>query len=1545
MSANFQPMPREERLHEAVLAYFRAADAGRVPSPQEFLAAHPDLADDLQAFLTGEEHLRALLSPLRALSPAVPLTESAAEQAETVTASLHSPPADPPLHLDTTSSQHPPPVSDGAPTIPGYEILGVLGAGGMGVVYKARQVHMNRTVALKMIHTRQLASDAAHARFRVEAQAVAKFDHPNIVRVYDSGESGEQPYMVLEYVNGGSLRDTLKNGPWVPRRAAELVAALADAVQYAHGQGVIHRDLKPANVLLTPVGTPKVGDFGLAKLLEGGADAVPSTAVLGSPADSRGRQLIERCVDDASPSIAILGTPGYMPPEQAEGGKPVGPAADVYGLGGILYHLLTGRPPRQGESVTAVLQQARRGEVVSPQKVNARVPAALDRICMKALTADPAQRYASAAALAGDLRDYLARPRRLALAVGAVAALLLLGVAAWLIVAATPGTFPDVARRPSTEVPAAALKGLINVRVWEGKKVTGPRNPNRRGLSLHQLDALPLKVGDEIQLEAELTRPMFVYVVWINSVGKALPVYPWRNFRWDQRPADEQAVARLKLPEGASDGGWELDEGAPGMETLLLLARDSQLSPEGETVLKATLAEFSPQPLQDAQTNAAVWFENGAVVNVKGQAPKSFDVRRIDDPVLEQAAKSFDVRRIDDPVLRTQDMLRDKLGPHFSYTWAVSFAVLSKGHYSDGHPQLAISLNNRGTLLKDQGEYARAEPFLRDALAMYGKLYPKESFPDGHPELARSLTNFGLILQHQGEYARAEPFLRDALAMYGKLYPPGRYPNGHPELAGSLSNMGDLLVAQREYAKADPFFRDALAMYQNLYPKESFPDGHPALAGSLNALGLLMQAQAEYAKAETFYRNALEMNQKLYPRKRYADGHPELARSLNNLGFLLKAQGEYARAEPFFRDALEMYAAQLRSFADLKSEAEAFNRLADLPPTRDGFLTLSRHLPPRAQHYQLLYQGKSALSRIFERRHLDVAASQDDEARTLSRELSSARGRLARLTVVPLPDPQAHAARLQELTEQKEEVEQKLARRLKVIAPPRTQDAVTPDDLLRALPKDTAFVDLLRYWSIDQDPKVPGEPGESRTPRYLAFVLRQGQPVQRVELGEAEPIEQALKQWRREIIDWRPDRNTTPSGADAKLSELVWKPLAKHIPADTATVYLSPDADLTALPWAALPGRDKGKVLLEEHALALVPHGPWLLERLQAKPAKEDRPGTLLAVVAVAYDRAPKDGTKPLPEDLGAAEKVRGGKRAEWVDLKGTERELKQVIASVGQREVIVRRGTDAGLTQVSSDLEKARYAHLATHGFFDDQGTRSVLQLTEEDYRRGWRGERIGVGKRNPMLLSGLVLAGANRKEKDRPETWAADGGILLGEDIVGCNLHRMELAVLSACETGLGDVTFGEGVFSLQRAFHVAGCRNVVASLWQVDDDATAALMNLFYARLWHPDPTKRLPPLLALREAQLTLYRQPELIPQFAPGDVRGPKNYEINRIEDKEVAHPALGASTVGLLGSPHGHGLLLAASALFPGRTKEVKAGEKKAHAKQWAAFVLSGDGR
>ena len=267
--------------------------------------------------------------------------------------------------------------------VPGYEILGELGRGGMGVVYKARQTRLGRLVALKMILAGSHAGEQERTRFRTEAEAVARLQHPNIVQIYEVSEQDGRPFFSLEFCPGGSLAGQLDGTPLPSSRAAELVEALARAMQAAHDKGVVHRDLKPANILLTEDGTPKITDFGLAKKL----DDVTGQTQTGS----------------------ILGTPSYMAPEQAGGrSKEIGPPADTYALGAILYELLTGRAPFKAATSLDTVLQVVSEEPVPLRRLQAKVPRDLETICLKCLQKEPTKRYVSARLLAEDLRHFLA---------------------------------------------------------------------------------------------------------------------------------------------------------------------------------------------------------------------------------------------------------------------------------------------------------------------------------------------------------------------------------------------------------------------------------------------------------------------------------------------------------------------------------------------------------------------------------------------------------------------------------------------------------------------------------------------------------------------------------------------------------------------------------------------------------------------------------------------------------------------------------------------------------------------------------------------------------------------------------------------------------------------------------------------------------------------------------------------------------------------------------------------------------------------------------
>jgi serine/threonine-protein kinase len=399
---------RERRLEEILAAYLAAEDAGEAPEPEALITRFPDLADELRAFFQELDRIRSLAAPLRAVAgaagdpadltePEVRPTHPASPQpvgiatetthALKTTVELTPPSADDPDATAEVALDAPPArdVLDGGTRIRyfgDYELLKVLGRGGMGVVYKARQLSLNRPVALKMLQAGTLASEDDLRRFQNEAEAVAQLDHPHIVPILEVGRYEEQRYFTMKLIGGPSLDRKLAEYSADPKGAARLVQMVAEAVHHAHQRGILHRDLKPGNILLDERGEPHVTDFGLAKRVQGDSELTQSGA--------------------------ILGTPAYMAPEQASGKRGmVTTVTDVYGLGAILYALLTCRAPFGGDSPVETLEQVRERTPEPPSKRNPRVPRDLAIIALKCLEKDPARRYASAEALADDLRRYL----------------------------------------------------------------------------------------------------------------------------------------------------------------------------------------------------------------------------------------------------------------------------------------------------------------------------------------------------------------------------------------------------------------------------------------------------------------------------------------------------------------------------------------------------------------------------------------------------------------------------------------------------------------------------------------------------------------------------------------------------------------------------------------------------------------------------------------------------------------------------------------------------------------------------------------------------------------------------------------------------------------------------------------------------------------------------------------------------------------------------------------------------------------------------------
>ncbi|MDZ4781932.1 MAG: protein kinase [Planctomycetia bacterium] len=388
----------DEQLREACAALDRRVRAGETVRTEDVLAERPDLAERTECVLelaytefvardalgeacAAEEwyaRFPAWAGDLRELFE----VHRYVQQAALDTASPHSDATEDgeaPANLAAMFQEE----SSSDRRLGNYELIEELGRGGMGVVYKARQIGVRRVVALKLILAGEHAGKDRCARFEAEAEIVGRLAHPNIVQIYEVGNDQGRPYLSLEFVDGGSLDRKLNGTPMPPRDAASLLTVICQAIHHAHKRGVIHRDLKPANILLTADGTPKVADFGLAK----------------------------RLFDDQSgqtASGAMLGTPSYMAPEQALGdSRDSGAASDIYALGAILYEMLSGRPPFRGATLLDTLEQVRSQEPVPPRQLVGKLPRDLDTICLKCLQKQPAHRYASAAALLDDVQRFL----------------------------------------------------------------------------------------------------------------------------------------------------------------------------------------------------------------------------------------------------------------------------------------------------------------------------------------------------------------------------------------------------------------------------------------------------------------------------------------------------------------------------------------------------------------------------------------------------------------------------------------------------------------------------------------------------------------------------------------------------------------------------------------------------------------------------------------------------------------------------------------------------------------------------------------------------------------------------------------------------------------------------------------------------------------------------------------------------------------------------------------------------------------------------------
>ncbi len=728
--------------------------------------------------------------------------------------------------------------------------------------------------------------------------------------------------------------------------------------------------------------------------------------------------------------------------------------------------------------------------------------------------------------------------------------------------------------------------------------------------------------------------------------------------------------------------------------------------------------------------------------------------------------------------------------------------ALTKGVLGARDPSYATSLNNLALLLRDMGDHKGALPLLKEALAVR-----KEVLGTRHPHYATSLNNLALLLKETGDHKGALPLYKEALALI-KVVPGTR----HPSYASGLYNLAALLKELGDHKGALPLYREALAL-----TKEVLGTGHPYYARGLNGLASLLAEMGDHRGALPVHKEALTLQKEVLGVR-----HPDYAMSLNNLALLLWAMGDQKGALEMMEGSLELAASLLRDNASVQSDRQQLANLALLRHRLDNRLLMEDgEGHATAATHVLAWKGQVLLRQ--QRRRLFLSLDADPVTRAASERLQDVTRRLVALR----SSPAATREKLDALREEQDDAQAALSR-LSAAFREEARGAVTPEALAKSLPEDAVLVDYLFYWG-----------------RLSAFVHRRGQKPVRVDLGKAEPILSAVREWRPLLT-----RGKTGTARGAALKRLVWLPLERHLEG-AKVVLVSPDGPLGTVPFAALPGRKSGAYLIEDVAVAVVPVPSAIPEVLRPVVEKERLPASLLAVGGVDYDGAPAAPADTRGAPLGISR--------DWAALPGTAGEAASVAGSFAVRfkaEAVSLSGRKASSGAVRAGLAKTRYAHLATHGYFAPETVKSALDLggkrPEDGPPTGW----------DPLLLSGLVFAGANREPKPGEED-----GILTAPEVSEMDLTRLELAVLSACQTGLGKVADGEGLLGMQRAFQVAGARSVVASLWSVDDRATQQLMQDFYSLAW--DAKGTLSRAEALRKAQLAM-----LFGRTLDGRPRGP-----------------------------------------------------------------------
>ena len=765
--------------------------------------------------------------------------------------------------------------------------------------------------------------------------------------------------------------------------------------------------------------------------------------------------------------------------------------------------------------------------------------------------------------------------------------------------------------------------------------------------------------------------------------------------------------------------------------------------------------------------------------------------------------------------------------------------------------EAAKRLNQQAIQLYRQGRYGEAEPRLKQALEIHRRV-----LGDDHPATATSFNNLALLYRAQGRYGEAEPLFQKALAIRRRILG-----DDHPDTASSLNNLAELYRAQGRYGEAETLYQQALEIKRRV-----LGDDHLDIAISLNNLALLYRAQERYEEAETLLKQALETRRRVL-----GNDHPDTAGSLNNLAGLYQAQRNLPQAVAHLSQGLDVQEVNLARLLATGSERRKRDYFATISSYTD--VTLSLHLqgaPTNSAATRL------ALTTLLRRkgRILDATSSGLQIMRQnltpadqqLLDQLNDTRTQLASLIFkgVGDQDPAQYRQQVAQLKGKADQLETQLSQRsaeFRVEAQPVTIAAVQ-----QQISTDAVLVELVRYFPFN--PK--GSSTESqwgKPPRYAAYVLqRQGDPKW-VDLGEAEAIDQAAFRFRQVLGS--PLRSA--NAVAGELDELLMQPI-RPLLGNAKQLLIAPDSQLNLIPFAALRD-EQGKFLVERYEISYLTSGRDLL-KLQLDIPSRQAP---VLVANANFDRATLSGAKAQSNgQRGGNLRSRDFQRLQFGPLEGTKQEAEAIAPLLPQVKLL----TEAGATENAvKQVKGPSILHIASHGFF----LPDAELVAAPDYGLGLssRGRSLGVvgndspggipqpqgPVENPLLRSGLALAGFNQLQS------GSEDGALTALEASGLDLYGTQLVVLSACETGVGEVANGEGVYGLRRALVLAGARSQIISLWKVDDAGSKDWMVDYYQRLKQGQGRSAAARQVQLQMLQSGKYQHPYYWAAFIPsGDWR-------------------------------------------------------------------------